>query len=248
MRRELYDAIRRVEDRHWWYVGRRAIIFDWVDRVALRYTAPRVLDLGCGTGFNLDWLAARGIGAFGTDISEEAVRFCRTRGIRVVVQGDAAHPPFKTASFDVILALDVIEHLADDVAALTAIHSTLRPGGRLIIFTPAFQFLWSVQDRVSHHYRRYTARELRAKLESAGYALEKLSYANTLLFPVVWLGRLAIQWTGRDESIDNENELHPGWANGLLARVFSAERRLLTSVNFPFGVSLIAVARKELAS
>lgn len=248
MERELYDAIRSVEGQHWWYIGRRAIVFDWVDRVASQYTAPRVLDLGCGTGFNLDWLAARGLKAFGADISGDAVRFCRERGTRLVVQADAARPPFKDASFDLILALDVIEHLADDVAALDAIHAALRPGGHLIVFTPAFKFLWSVQDRVSHHYRRYTESDLRVKLESAGYTLEKLTYANTLLFPVVWFGRLAIRWTGRAESIDNENDLHPGWANGLLARIFSAERRLLSAVDFPFGVSILAVARKELVS
>lgn len=248
MESELYDAIRRVEHQHWWYVGRRAIVFDWIDRVVSQYENPRTLDLGCGTGFNLDLLSARGLTAFGVDISERAVRFCRERGTRLVVQADAARPPFASASFDVILALDVIEHLADDGAALKAMYAALRPGGRVILFTPAFQFLWSVQDRVSHHYRRYVAKDLRLKLEAAGFAVEKLSYANTLLFPVVWLGRLAIRWSGRADSIESENDLHPGWANGLLARLFSTERHVLAAANLPFGVSLLAVARRELGS
>jgi SAM-dependent methyltransferase len=244
MEGELYDAIHRVERHHWWYVGRRSIVFDWVTRLAANYDRPRVLDLGCGTGYNLDELARRGLTGVGADLSAQAVRFCGDRGLTMVVQADAAVPPFLDGSFDLILALDVIEHIQDDRMALSAIYRALRPGGRLVVFTPAFQFLWSVQDRVSHHYRRYTAPELRAKLEAAGFSVEKLSYANTLLFPVVWLGRLMIKWTGRSESIADENGLHPGWANGVLGRLFSAERRLLTVVDLPFGVSLLAVARR----
>src|SRR5438046_2132895 len=101
MERDLYRAIRQIEDDHWWYVGRRSIIFDWVDRLTAGRTRPRVLDLGCGTGFNLDRLKAGGVDAVGADISEEAVRFCRERGLRMVVLADAAFPPFHDASFDV---------------------------------------------------------------------------------------------------------------------------------------------------
>jgi SAM-dependent methyltransferase len=245
MQHELYESIRRVEDEHWWYVGRRAVIFDRIDRLVVRHRPPRILDLGCGTGFNLSYLAARAWQAVGADLSAEALRFCRGRGIRWLVQTDAALPPFCDASFDVILALDVIEHIGDDAAALAAMCRALRPDGCLVVFTPAFQFLWSVQDRVSHHHRRYTASELRTKLEAAGFSIDKLSYANTLLFPLVWLGRAAIRLTGRADSIADENSLHPMWSNGMLARIFSAERYLLRYCDLPFGVSLIAVARKQ---
>jgi hypothetical protein len=121
----------------------------------------------------------------------------------------------------------------------------LRPGGRLILFTPAFSFLWSAQDRVSHHYRRYTASELRDKLDAAGYRIDKLSYANTVLFPVVWLGRALLRATGRDAALTSENTLHPGWSNGVLAALFSMERPLLRRWNLPFGVSLLAVASRR---
>jgi SAM-dependent methyltransferase len=244
MQRELYDAIRRVEDDHWWYAGRRAIVFDWYDRLASSYDQPRVLDVGCGTGFNLAVLLARGIAPFGADLSGEALRLCRQRGLRHLTQADAASPPFGDATFDVVLALDVIEHIEQDRAALTEMCRVLRPGGRVVIFTPAFPSLWSVQDRVSHHFRRYTAPELRDKLVAAGFTIEKLSYANTLLFPLVWLGRQAIRWTGRSETIADENGLHPRWSNGLLTRIFCAERTLLRFADLPFGVSLLAIARK----
>ena len=161
-----------------------------------------------------------------------------------MVRGDAARPPFRDGSFDIVLALDLIEHVQDDRAALDGLLRILRPGGRLILFTPAFAFLWSAQDRVSHHYRRYTAEDLRGKLHAAGYAIEKLSYANTLLFPIVWAGRLLLRVSGRSETVTDENRLHPAWTNGVLARLFSMERPMLRRWNLPFGVSLMAVAAR----
>jgi SAM-dependent methyltransferase len=242
---ELYGLIREVEATHWWYAGRRQVVFDWLGRVVQRYAAPRLLDIGCGTGFNLEAAIAIGLrDPVGLDVSPRALGFCRARGLTRLVQGDAAAPPFADASFDIVLALDLIEHVDDDRSALRGLHRVLRPGGRLIVFTPAFQFLWSAQDRVSHHYRRYTAAELRAKLHEAGYTIDKLSYANTLLFPLVWAGRLALKVSGKADEVSSENDLHPAWMNRVLARVFSSERPMLRRVNFPFGVSLLAVAAR----
>jgi len=244
---ELYDTIRRVEATHWWYVGRRAVVFDAFTRVLAEYERPRVLDFGCGTGFNLE--AARALGVHdgvGIDLSSRALSLCRERGLHRLVRGDAAAPPFGDATFDVVLALDLIEHVEDDRAALRGLLRVLRPGGRLIVFTPAFQFLWSVQDRVSHHFRRYTASELRTKLSDAGYAVDKLSYANMLLFPIVLAGRLTLRVSGRDRQVSSENDLHPAASNAILARIFSAERPLLRRWNLPFGVSLLAVAARPL--
>jgi hypothetical protein len=97
---------------------------------------------------------------------------------------------------------------------------------------------------VSHHFRRYTSTELRGKLENAGFTIDKLSYANALLFPLVWAGRAVLRVSGRERTVTGENDLHPVWSNGLLARVFSAERPLLRRLNLPFGVSLLAVATR----
>ena len=242
---ELYDDIRRVEATHWWYAGRRAVVFDRLVRLLPRYTNPRVLDIGCGTGFNLELARAAGVrDAVGLDLSAKALSFCRQRGLRQLVRGDAARPPFGDQTFDIVLALDLIEHVEDDRRAISGLWRVLKPGGRLIVFTPAFQFLWSVQDRASHHFRRYTAPELRTKLLDAGYAIDKLSYANTLLFPVVWGGRALLRASGRSGEYSSENDLHPRWTNSLLTRVFAAERRLLRYVDFPFGVSLVAVAAR----
>ena len=239
METALYSQIHRIEANHWWYAGRRSIVFDWVKRLAARYQRPRVLDIGCGTGFNLQQLNANGLtDATGLDVAPEAIAYCRDRGFRRLVRGDGARLPFRGASFDIVLALDLIEHISDDRAALAEVARVLRPGGTIILFTPAFKFLWSGQDEVSHHFRRYTSAELGRKLAGAGFAIEKLTYANTLLFPLVWMGRSVLRFS---RSPAPENELHPAWSNGVLRTVFSAERQILRHASFPFGVSLLAV-------
>lgn len=245
MKREMYGTVRRIEATHWWYVGRRRIVLDWVRRLTPA-GRPRILDLGCGTGFNLEHLPQLfPCDVVGADISGDALEFCRTRRLSALVRADAAYPPFRDGSFDVILALDVIEHVRDDERALAALGRLLRPGGRLVIFTPAFQFLWSEHDRVSHHFRRYTSGELGGKLAAAGFAVEKLSYANTFLFPLVWAGRLALRAARNGAAADAESALPPDWMNGLLAGIFSFEHRLLRRLDFPFGVSLLAIARRS---
>lgn len=242
---ELYDVIRDTEQRHWWYVGRRRLVFDCLARILPDYPRPRVLDIGCGTGFNLHTLRELGVhDAVGLDVSSTALAHCRTRHLPLLVQGDGARLPFRPHSFDIVLALDVIEHIQDDRAALNGLLEILRPGGRLVLFTPAFGFLWSAQDRVSHHFRRYTAPELRTKLDAAGYRVEKLSYANTILFPIVWAGRTWLRLSGKSETVTDENHLHPSWSNGVLTALFSMERPLLRRWNLPFGVSLLAVATR----
>jgi SAM-dependent methyltransferase len=244
MERELYTAVRRIEATHWWYVGRRRIVLDWLRRLTPA-GRPRILDVGCGTGFNLERLPELlPCEVVGADISADALEFCRSRQLSALVRADAAEPPFLDGSFDVILALDVIEHVRDDARALASLRRLLRPGGCLMIFTPAFQFLWSEHDTVAHHFRRYTGGELGRKLQAAGFAIEKLSYANTLLFPAVWAARFALRAAPDGAAADAESAEPPAWMNRLLAGIFSFESRLLARMNLPFGVSVLAVARR----
>jgi 2-polyprenyl-3-methyl-5-hydroxy-6-metoxy-1,4-benzoquinol methylase len=241
---KLYPHIQKVENQHWWYVARRKIIFDWVLRFLAEYPSPRILDVGCGTGYNLEYLIERGYhNVVGLDFSTSALEFCQSRGLKEVVCADGTFPPFQSNSFDMITSLDMIEHVKDDAESLKALARMLKPNGTLIIFTPAFQFLWGWQDEISHHYRRYTAPDLRAKIEAAGLKIEKLTYANTLLFPMIWAGRNVLKITGH-EGATSENDLHPSWSNGILKSIFSAELPLLRHINMPFGVSLLCVARK----
>ncbi len=245
MKKEMYQHIQNVEQTHWWYVARRKIIFDWVLQVLAQYHNPRILDIGCGTGFNIEYLQANGYQQVtGLDFSPEGLSFCRSRHLSNLSCGDGARPPFSDASFEVIMALDLIEHLADDVQALQELARLLKPHGSLVIFTPAFNFLWGLQDDVSHHYRRYTAGELLQKLTGVGLKVNKLTYANTFLFPLILAGRTALRLSGNNIRGTSENDLHPGWSNNLLQAVFAAERPLLRHLNLPFGVSLLCIAQK----
>lgn len=245
MQAEIYDQIQAIEQSHWWYIARRKIIFDWVLQALADYPSPKILDIGCGTGFNIEYLRIRGYKqVVGLDFSIDALGFCQSRNITRLVCSDGAYPPFCAESFDMIMALDLIEHLADDTHALQELARLLKPGGALIIFTPAFNFLWSLQDEVGHHYRRYTAGELRKKIEETGLKINKLTYANTFLFPLIWAGRIALRLSGNNIQSTSENDLHPGWSNNLLQLIFAAERPLLHHINFPYGVSLLCVAKK----
>lgn len=243
MQQHTYSIMYEVEEKHWWFVGRRRIISEFVEKTCrdLGKLHPRILDVGCGTGANLQMLAQFGA-AEGVDVSTEALDFCRARGLDKVKQGAAESLPFADASFDLVTGLDVVEHLDDDIAGLGEMRRVLRPDGRAVLFVPAFMFLWGVQDDISHHRRRYTLPELKQKLTNAGLTLERASYANITFFAPILAGRLLMRATGLRPA--SENNLTIGALNGLLGRILGAESWWLRRMNFPFGVSIICVARK----
>jgi SAM-dependent methyltransferase len=235
----LYD----VEDTHWWFAGRRTIIFDQIRRLLDRaISRPRILDLGCGTGRNL--VEAKTIGEpVGVDLEARALQFCRRRGLSALVQAGAERLPFKDDAFDIVMALDLLEHLDDDRTGVREAHRILRLGGHFIVFAPAYRWLWGPQDDVSHHHRRYTARSLARVLESVGFRIARLTHANLFLLPAILVGRLFLRAV--DARLETENRLHPPWSNGLLRNVFTLERHLLRVGNLPLGVSLLCVATKD---
>jgi SAM-dependent methyltransferase len=238
-----YEILYRIEETHWWHSARRSIVLDWVKR---RYPGRHdldILDAGCGTGLLMQQLQPLGR-VEGVDISEEALEFCRKRGLENVRRADVIELPFGDESFDMITALDVVEHLDDDVAALREFRRVLRPGGRVFIFVPAHRWLWSLQDEVSHHRRRYTAHLLRETVESSALYVERESYVSTFLLPVIFLGRQWLKVLLRFRDVNTENNLHPAWSNGALKRVFLSEIPILRRMNMPFGASLLCVARK----
>src|SRR5882672_23781 len=244
MQPHTYAIMREVEDQHWWYVGRRRIIASWVEGVCreIGKRRPRILDVGCGTGANLQMLSQFGV-AEGVDISSEALEFCRARGLSKVKQGAAETLPYEDASFDLVTGLDVVEHLDDDVIGLAEMRRVLRPRGRTLLFVPAFMFLWGVQDDISHHRRRYTVKELEQKLRDAGLTIERMTYANLSFFLPILIGRLLMRLTGIRPS--SENNITIGALNGVLGRILGAEGWWLQRLSFPFGVSIVCVARRD---
>jgi SAM-dependent methyltransferase len=263
-----YRVMFDVEDDHWWFVGRRAIVVAQIEaliaeRKALDGAAAgssrpetslsgagvsspshlprRILDIGCGTGATISHLRKYGC-VQGVDVSPLALRFCRERGEDRVVCASATELPFADNSFELITALDVVEHLDDDRRGLNEIQRVLVPGGTAIIFVPAFQSLWGPNDVQSGHKRRYRESELNRVVSDSGLTISTISYANVAMFLPIWLGRKTLNLLGRTGQAENEIN-HPA-VNRLLTRIFASEANWLRRYRFPFGVSILCVAHK----
>jgi len=235
----------RVEDSHWWFVGRRAILETFLRQIVQSLKSeienPRILDVGCGTGANLEMLSQFG-SAEGVDVSDEALEFCRKKGL-TVRKGLAETLPYPDETFDITTALDVVEHLDDDIAGLKEMHRVTKRDGYSLIFVPAFMWLWGVQDDISHHRIRYTRKQIVERLEKAGFTVERATYANFTFFVPVLGGRAFMRATGIKP--ESENNINISTLNGVFGKVFSAERYWLKNLNFPFGVSIVVVARNN---
>ena len=244
MMEHTYPILFRVEQTHWWHIGRRRILADFVAAICRQVTdrRPRILDVGCGTGANLIMLSKYG-DAEGVDISEDALAFCRERGLDKVKLGAGEELPYEDDSFDLVTAFDVVEHMDDDLAGLREMRRVLRPGGRVLLFVPTFMFLWGLQDDVSHHRRRYRLSELRRVLEKAGFEVERMTYANITFFLPILLVRKLMRLTGI--KTESENTINVSALNGVLGRLLGAESWFLRYVNLPFGVSGLCVAKKR---
>ena len=242
MMEHTYPILFRVEQSHWWHIGRRRILSGFVEEICrqVKDRRPRILDVGCGTGANLLMLSQYGE-AEGVDVSEDALAFCRERGIDKVKLGAAEALPYDDATFDLVTAFDVVEHVDDDLAGLKEMRRVLRPGGRVLLFVPTFMFLWGLQDVVSHHRRRYRMPELARVLEEAGFKVERSTYANITFFLPILLIRKLMRLTGIKTS--SENNITVSALNGILGRIFGAESLILRHMNLPFGVSGLCVAK-----
>ncbi|HEX3083044.1 MAG TPA: class I SAM-dependent methyltransferase [Pyrinomonadaceae bacterium] len=238
-----YPILFEVEESHWWYIGRRRIIAFFVKSICdqVKDRRARILDVGCGTGANLVRLSDFG-DAEGVDISPDALKFCRERGLNNVKLGAAESLPYEDHEFDLVTAFDVVEHMDDDVAGLREMRRVLRPGGRVLLFVPTFMFLWGVQDEVSNHRRRYRLDELRQVVTAAGFEVERTTYANITFFMPVLLVRKFMRLTGiRTET---ENSINIPALNRIFGAILGAERYWLRYSNIPFGVSGLCVARR----
>lgn len=242
MDRATYEVEAAVERDHWWFRGRRRILAHLVEELRLPPRA-RVLDVGCGTGANGPVLSADGRLAIGVDASPVPLGVA-SRGHAARLRADALRLPFADASFDLVVALDVLEHLDDDFAAARELRRVLRPGAAAIVFVPALRILWGLQDVVSHHKRRYTRRRLDAVLRHAGLTPSRTTYFNTLLFPPILAARLAMRL--RPPKIASENQLGGPATNRLLDAIFAAESPILAKgIDLPIGVSLACVSRRS---
>jgi SAM-dependent methyltransferase len=241
----LYPRMAEVEDAHWWFASRRAIVDHILDRLNLPGDAS-ILEPGCGTGGNFAMLARRGQ-LFALDADESAVGFARARGTAQVERGALPDQiPFGERRFDLVLMTDVLEHLDDEAGTLRALRARLRSGGWLLMTVPAMPWLWSDHDVTHHHRRRYRANELRSLVSGAGFDVTYLSYYNFMLFPIIAGARIwqRLQQHDRVAANGRHDLTMPSPAmNSILQRIFSSERHLIGRARVPLGVSLIVVAR-----
>ncbi len=248
-----YARMHELEDRYWWFVARRDLITSLLTDLNPPKNAT-ILDVGCGTGAMLDDLTPFGT-VIGADFSTEALRYCGERGAVSgktyrLSRADVRRLPFQTDSVDIVTAMDIIEHIDDDKAALREIARVLKPGGVLLATVPAFESLWSDHDVALHHHRRYTSHGFRDVAQRAGLAVEKLSYTVSTLFPIIWAFRTATRMmsarrdpTGKAPKASLVNV--PPSVNGALLAISKSETNFVRRFNLPFGVSVVAVARKE---
>ncbi|PYN81902.1 MAG: SAM-dependent methyltransferase [Candidatus Rokuibacteriota bacterium] len=235
-----YVSVHIEEDRlHWWFRGRLAVITATLRR-ALPPRPVRLLELGCGTGNVLAALSEFGE-AVGMETHPELIAAARAAGLDVRTGRLPEDLGVAPGWAEVVLLLDVIEHVDDDGAALAAACRAVAAGGLLVVTVPAYRWLWSGHDEVLGHRRRYTAAGLRAVVERAGFSVLRVSYFNSLLFPMVALVRL---WKGLrgDRGHDLRRPAAP--LNRLLERVFAFERHLVPRVALPFGASLLLIGRR----
>ena len=246
MREAAHRQIAEAAATHWWFRGRRRVI-----AALLRRFAPgdglAIADVGCGTGTEIGMLQEFGR-VVGVDSSGMALELAHRRGHAELIVAAMPRLCFPDGAFDVVCALDVIEHIEDDRAAVREMWRICRPGGLLVVTVPAYPWLWSEHDDANQHWRRYTRAELGARLSASGCEILKLSYMSVAATPAVMAVRLAKNLTRRPRNGASTPRLDlftvPRSLNSLLVASFSAEALWLRHSRFPFGTSLACVARK----
>lgn len=244
MEKKVYEELKRIQNTHWWFVAKREIVLD-IFKNYVNGRDNKILDVGCGMGLMLQHLKKHGE-VFGMDFSKEAVQYCQnTFGKDNIKYGKLPdNVPFDNGFFDAVVALDVLEHIEDDLSSISKLYDILKDNGICLCTVPALDCLWSYNDIAVHHKRRYSKKELISKFEHCGFKINMCSYYNFYLFIPIFLIRkfkniLKIQ---KDDMSDNVKD---NVVNRILYKIFSSERRHLKKGGYPIGVSIILVAAKE---
>lgn len=234
-----YAEMAATQELHWWFAARRHILRSQLERLELPPDAE-ILEVGSGTGANLGMLAEFGR-VVGLEMSAGAIALARQRGAgaATMLLGRCPEGLADLPRFDLVCMFDVLEHIEEDRAALAAAAAHLKPGGRLLVTVPSYQWMWGPHDEHLHHKRRYSRRLLADRCAQAGLAVHRMSHFNTLLFPLAVAGRLYEKARGRSGAAA---AVPAAPINSALRCTFAFERHLLSRMHLPFGLSLLAVA------
>lgn len=253
MRTDQFQLHAEIENRHWWFCGRRRIVRRLLAEIAVPHTGRRIVDVGCGTGANIASLADA-YACHGIDPSPEGIRLARERFPAVQFTCGLAPDALgrEARNADIMLAMDVMEHVADDFLLMSSLLAVLEPGGHLLVTVPADETLWSPHDVNFGHYRRYSRDRLERVWEGLPVKPLLVSYYMARLLPVVRAVRTVNRWRGRAAGAAGTDFAMPSeWVNQRLADTFAGEAgRLVTAMRnprraYPRGVSLMAILRRE---
>jgi SAM-dependent methyltransferase len=254
LKKDQFRLHHRVEDEHWWFVGRREIVRAVVEWAVPLSPKPTIVDIGCGTGGNIGAFA-EACSCIGLDVSPEAIRLAQSRRGKVeFICGDALSDLGNIVDqVDLFLLLDVLEHIEDDAHFLKELVRSMKTGAQLLITVPADMALWSPHDENYGHYRRYTGSRLSKLWSDRPLRLRFFSHFNTLLYPIIRSIRLFSSYRNHEWGEAGTDFLPTSKpVNRLLTSVLNCEARIIKSLlahnrrfGFPFGVSLMALLRKE---
>jgi SAM-dependent methyltransferase len=246
MEQFVYEEMFSVEETHWWFVSKRKIVMYLIQKMLPRINVKRedcqIADLGCGCGATLKILSQE-YHVSGMDSSNHAIEFCRQKGLEIQ-KGELPYDvPYHENKLDVVLLLDVIEHIEEDAETIKKAFSLLKPGGILICTAPAYQWLWSMHDETHHHKKRYNKKDFRRLFSLPSGVTIVCNYYNTFLFSLALIDRLTYKFLDGKRRKTGVSYL-PKILNTLFEKIFSLERFFLLRVRFPFGLSLIGVLQK----
>jgi SAM-dependent methyltransferase len=245
----IYEILDAVPETYWRYVARHQLFLNLWERHREQLSVYRVLDVGCGSGGLLSYLAKRAaVIPIGVDMFLHTLSFCRRRGIDALGAADARALPFGSDRFDFVIAQDVVEHVPDDSAVLAELCRVCAPGGLVLILAPAFDSLWSTRDVRLHHHRRYTLNQLSHRVQEAGFDLVRRTYIDMFLLPLLWVAIFfAPRTPGGVADISADAPGSYGLLNQALLAISRLEAAVVRHVDLPFGVSAVVLARKPLS-
>lgn len=232
------------EDTYWWHLGRLRIIQSYVQRVKKNRKDFSILNVGCGTGGTIDFL--EGLGETNNvDVSDDAINYAKSRGYKKITKVDGIKLPFKSKTYDMVGAFDVLEHIDKQVEALKEWKRVIKDDGSIVITVPAYKWLWSNHDVSLHHMRRYTTKSLTKVSKEAGLRTDKISYAIVFSLPLIVGFRFSEKFLRSNPKSESSYVNVPGWLNKAFTKFLYLEAKLHKIISFPVGTTVVAVLKKD---